>query len=59
MVVSERGADCISIFSSELEQIMSVRSEGAGAYQFHRPRGIAITNDSRVLVVDKKNYRIL
>ena len=57
-MVSEPGAGCISIFSSELQRMMSVGSKGAGAGQFDCPNGIAITEDGRVLVADCLNHRI-
>ena len=58
MVFSEQETHCISIISSELQNIASVGSEGAGACQIKYPSGIAITEDDHVLVADCWNDRI-
>ena len=50
VVVSETGADHISIFSSELRKLLSVGSCGKGPNHFSGPAGIAITDDEHVLV---------
>ena len=57
VVVSE-SAHRISTFTSELQHILSVGSEGASACQFRYPGGIANTEDDRVLIADCYNHRI-
>ena len=47
VMVNEEHADSISIFSIELQRIMSVGSKGTSACQLDRPTGIAMTEDGR------------
>ena len=58
VVVSEAHAHRVSIFSRELERIMSVGSLGKGADQFNAPIGVAIANNDRTLVADCGNHRV-
>ena len=58
VVVVEFGRNCVSIFSSTGEKILSFGSGGSGHGQFNRPYGVAIDDDGNILVVDGGNNRI-
>ena len=58
VVVTERGADRVSIFSRSGEKLRSFGTRGSGQAQFHDPRGIAIDGDGNLIVVDSMNHRI-
>ena len=44
------------MFSNELQLIISVVSEGTGAYQFTEPAGIGITDDDCIVVDNYHNH---
>ena len=57
IIVVERGASCISIFTLD-GKIQSFGSKGSKKGQFSYPTGVAVDNDDNIYIVDKSNYRI-
>ena len=55
VVVSESKAHCIYAFKGEKNEI---GSKGSHKEQFDHPRGIALTSDNHLLVVDSYNHRL-
>ena len=58
VVVSECSGFCISVYSWDGKKIRSFGSKGSSTGQFQHPRGVAITSDDHILVVDEGNHRI-
>ena len=58
VVVTESGADRVSVFSASGEKVRSFGSRGAGEGQFIGPTGVAVNNKGNILVVDNGNRRI-
>ena len=59
IVVTEFGADCVTIVNKEGEKVRSFGTEGTKEGQFTYPRGVAITNDEHILVTDEHQLQKL
>ena len=59
IVVAEYGAHCITILNKEGEKVRSFGTKGTKEGQFTHPRGVAITNDGHILVIDKHRLQKL
>ena len=58
VIVSERGASCITILDKEGNKINSVGSLGTERGQLVCPEGVAVSSKGTILVADCCNYRI-
>ena len=58
VIVSERGADCITILDKEGKKIRSFGSHGTERGQLKNPEGVALSSKGTILVADGKNHRI-
>ena len=58
VVVSERYAHCISVYSRERKHIKSFGYLGSNPGHFQYPHGVAITSDNHILIVDDYHNRI-
>ena len=58
IIVVERGASCISVFTSEGKKIQSFGSIGSASGQLINPTGVAVDNDDNIYIVDQVNHRI-
>ena len=58
IIVVERGAHCVSVFSPEGRKIRSFGSKGSANGQFSGPRGVAVDKADNIYVVDNLNHRI-
>jgi DNA-binding beta-propeller fold protein YncE len=56
VLVAERGAHCISIFSPTGEKLLSFGSKGFGHGQFNGPRSVAVDDDGNILVADDNHH---
>ena len=56
LIVAENGNHCITVYDKEGKKVRSLGSEGKKEGQFKFPRGVAVTNDSHILVTD--NHRL-
>ena len=55
IIVGERGAYCVSVFSETGVKVQSFGSQGSEHGQFQSITGIALDNDSNIFVVDCRN----
>ena len=55
IVVAEYGEHCISIFNQKGEKL---RSFGSGQDQLNMPEGVAVDDDSNILVAQEKNLHL-
>ena len=58
IIVGERGAYCVSIFSAMGEKIKSFGSRGSGHGQFKSVIGVALDDDGNIFVTDGRNHCI-
>ena len=58
VIVSERGADCITILDKEGKKIRSIGSHGSWKGRLRDPEGIAISSKGTILVADSGNHCI-
>ena len=58
IIVTENGAQCVSIFTLEGGEIRSFGSHGTANGQFGNPLGVAVDSDDNIYVVDNSNHRI-
>ena len=58
IIVGERGAYCVSIFSATGEKVLSFGSQGSGHGQFKSICGVALDDDGNIFVVDSRDYCI-
>ena len=58
VVVTEWGGHCVSVFSPSGEKLLSFGNYGSGQGQLKYPRGVAVTAEGNILVVDSENGRI-
>ena len=58
IIIAEKGADCISVYSQVGEKLRSFGSKGSEQGQFYEPRGVAVDDDDSILVADAENNRI-
>ena len=58
VVVSEYGADRVSVFSVTGEKLRSFGTHGSGEGQLKDPRGVAVDAEGNILVADSSNHRI-
>ena len=58
VVVTERGADCVSVFSVSGEKLRSFGTPGSGEGQLKYPRGVAVDAEGNILVADSDNHHI-
>ena len=58
VVVTERDACRVSVFSASGEKLQSFGSRGSGQGQFMRPLGVAVDDEGNILVADNGNHRI-
>ena len=58
VIVSERGAHCITVLDKEGKKIRSFGSYGTERGLFLSPEGIVITPSGAVIVADRNNHRI-
>ena len=56
IVVAENGANRITILNKEGKKVKSFETEGTKEGQFTNPRGVAISHNGRILVID--NHRL-
>ena len=52
LIVAEEDGLCITVYDKEGKKARSFQSEGTKEGQFNRPHGVAVTNDSHILVTD-------
>ncbi len=55
IIVSEYGAQCVSIFTAEGEKVRSFGEQGKGKGQFQYPLGVTVDGDDNIYVVDNGN----
>ena len=58
IIVVEKKAHCVSIFTSEGMKIRSFGSKGTANGQFNCPLGVAVDSDDNIYVADHSNHRI-
>ena len=58
VVVTERDANCVSVFSPNGEKLRSFGTEGSGHGEFNSPRGVAVDSKGNILVADCCNNRV-
>ena len=58
IIVVEKSADSVSVFTPEGMKIRSFGSKGSAKGQFNDPRGVAVDNANNMYVVDCGNQRI-
>ena len=58
IIVTENGAQCVSIFTLEGGGNRSFGSHGTANGQFGTPLGVAVDSDDNIYVVDNSNHRI-
>ena len=58
VVVTERGRDCVSVFSPSGRRLRSFGTRGTGQGQFNEPRRVAMDDMGNILVADCGNHRI-
>ena len=58
MIVSDTGAGCLDIFSSELQKLFSVELHGKDPNHLSGPDGIAMTDGDLILLADCNNHPI-
>ena len=58
VVVTERDAGRVSVFSASGEKLRSFGSCGSGQGQFERPLGVAVDGEGNIIVADNANHRI-
>ena len=56
LIVAEHYSHCISVYDKEGKKVRSFGSKGTKEGQFTHPHGVAVTNDSHILVTD--NHRL-
>ena len=59
IIVSDRGAHNLKIFSIEGHLLTTIGQEGEGPGNFVLPSGIDIDREGRIVVVDHKGYHRL
>ena len=58
VVVTDVSGDCVSVFSSSGEKLLSFGTRGSGQGQFDCPCDVAIDGEGNILVADQANHRI-
>ena len=58
IIVTEYGAHCVSIFTSQGQKIQSFGSRGAANGQLNCPYGTTVDSDDNIYVADYGNHRI-
>ena len=58
VIVGESSGQCISIFSSTGEKLLSFGSRGSGHGQFEGIRGVAVDDDGNIFLAEGENHRI-
>ena len=58
VVVTERGANCVSVFSASGKKLRSFGSHGSGQGQFLGPVGVAVDGEGNIFVAESGNHRI-
>ena len=58
VVVTERGAHCMSVLSPSGQKHRCFGSPGSGHGEFNCPNGVAVDGDGNILVADCSNHRI-
>ena len=58
VIVSERGAHCVTILDKEGNKMRSFGSRGTGWGQLRYPEGVALSSKGTILVADSYNHRI-
>ena len=58
IIVVERYANRVSIYSQAGEKLRSFGSPGSGQGQLNAPRGVAVDDDGNIIVADTQNNRI-
>ena len=59
IIMSDYSNHCVYVFNQEGEQVHKFGKEGQGIGEFYRPRGIALDNKGRVIVVCQKDTNCL
>ena len=59
IIMSDYGNHCVYVFNQEGEQIHKFGKEGQGIGEFYEPRGIALDNTGRIIVMCDKNTNCL
>ena len=59
IIMSDRDNHCVFVFNQEGEQVHKFGKEGQGIGEFYRPRGIALDNTGRIIVVCQKDTNCL
>ena len=57
-MVSETGADCVSIFSCDIQKHLSVGSHGKGPSHLSGSADVVMDDNDRILVVGRNNHCI-
>ena len=58
VMVSEWSTNCIQVLGRDGKKTRSIPPEGSGKKYFQHPRGIAITHDNHILVVDSHRVQM-
>ena len=59
IIMSDYSNHCVYVFDQEGEQIHKFGKEGQGIGEFYKPRGIALDNTGRIIVVCRKDTNCL
>ena len=59
IIMSDSKNHCVSVFNQEGKQIHKFGKEGRGIGEFYHPRGIALDNTGRIIVVCQKDTNCL
>ena len=59
IIISDFSNHCVCVFNQEGEQIHKFGKEGQGIGEFYHPRGIALDNTGRIIVVCSKDTNCL
>ena len=59
MVVTETGADCVSIFSATGDKLQTLDTQGTAVGGMKNLRGVAVDSEDNILVADSGNCRLL
>ncbi len=58
VVVADKGANCIYIFTEHGKQLACVGQEGAAPGDLHLPHGIALDEEGNIVISECGNHRI-
>ncbi len=58
VVVTEKGRDCVTVFSPRGEKLFSFGMHGSSHGRFKYPRDVAVDAEGNILEVDRNNHHI-